>query len=135
MKGRGDPHKPTALYRFYDAAGDLLYVGITNDTTRRFAQHAVDKVWWGLVDGDEIEWFPARADAEAAESVAIWQEQPRYNVMSPIRAENKPRRGERLDDMAPIGDLLEAFAPRPFVSDPDAWPHSWPTDAPEPARG
>lgn len=38
-----------ALYRFYDAAGALLYVGITIDPGSRWRSHAHDKPWWQQV--------------------------------------------------------------------------------------
>ena len=36
---------PTALYRFFDTAGALLYVGITDAVKRRFAEHSAQKPW------------------------------------------------------------------------------------------
>jgi hypothetical protein len=41
--------QPTTLYRFYDASGRLLYVGIAGNPGRRFAQHGRDKSWWSQV--------------------------------------------------------------------------------------
>ena len=42
--------EPTAVYRFYDEADRLLYVGISRNPAARWAQHAVEKKWWPRVD-------------------------------------------------------------------------------------
>ncbi|EGE40818.1 GntR family transcriptional regulator [Streptomyces sp. SID4928] len=70
----------TALYRFYDADGNLLYVGITKDTQHRFASHRRTKSWWPEVDRNEIAWLDSPALAEEAEKEAIAREKPRHNV-------------------------------------------------------
>lgn len=70
-----------ALYRFFDAGGDLLYVGITNDPGRRWGRHSNSKPWWHEVDRIEIERYPDRTSVLAAERKAIQEESPRYNVV------------------------------------------------------
>lgn len=71
---------PTALYRLYDAAERLLYVGISTQPEIRWTQHATDKPWWSLVRGRKVEWHPDRAAAENAEHAAIQAEDPLYNA-------------------------------------------------------
>lgn len=73
----------TALYRFFDEAGALLYVGITNDTETRWAVHAREKAWWADVHRTAVEWKTTRAEAETAEAEAIGREAPRWNVIRP----------------------------------------------------
>lgn len=73
----------TALYRFFDEAGTLLYVGITNDTETRWAVHAREKAWWPDVHRKAVDWKETRAEAEAAEAEAIGSEAPRWNVIRP----------------------------------------------------
>lgn len=70
----------TALYRHYDATGQLLYVGISNDYARRTDEHAASKPWWSEVAETRVEHFPSRKDALAAERRAIASEAPLYNV-------------------------------------------------------
>jgi predicted GIY-YIG superfamily endonuclease len=70
----------TAIYRMYDAAGVLLYIGISNDFGRRWAQHAESKPWWPEVNRQAVEWRSSRAEALAAEAGAIKTEQPKYNI-------------------------------------------------------
>lgn len=72
----------TALYRFWDIQGRLLYVGITNSPDLRWAQHAADKPWWERVHHKQVcAWYPSRSRAEAAERMAIMCERPLYNVI------------------------------------------------------
>ncbi|GGU13099.1 GIY-YIG nuclease family protein [Streptomyces violascens] len=69
----------TALYRLYDSADRLLYVGVTKDPSTRFAAHRSDKPWWPQVARREETWHPTRNKACEAESAAIWNEAPLYN--------------------------------------------------------
>lgn len=71
---------PQALYRFYDAAGRLLYVGITADLPRRLGRHKRDRPWWADVTRVEVAHYPDRENALAAEAEAITDERPLYNV-------------------------------------------------------
>jgi hypothetical protein len=72
-----------ALYRFrptFATGGRPLYIGITNCTRARFAQHADSKAWWPEVKLIEVEYYPNRAALEAAEIAAIHRERPVYNI-------------------------------------------------------
>jgi predicted GIY-YIG superfamily endonuclease len=76
----------TALYRLYDAHGDLLYIGATDNLKGRFNQHRTEKPWWGEVARKTAAWYATRAEAFAAEDHAIACENPRHNIRSTIRA-------------------------------------------------
>lgn len=52
--------QPTALYRWYDVRGRLLYVGISFNPVARATQHAVDQTWWHHVASCTVEWFNSR---------------------------------------------------------------------------
>lgn len=69
----------TALYRLYDESGGLLYVGITSNPEARFAKHKADKRWWPCVARKDVEWYDKRANALAAEELAIKVKDPRFN--------------------------------------------------------
>ncbi|WP_435110204.1 GIY-YIG nuclease family protein [Nocardiopsis synnemataformans] len=69
----------TALYRFFDKDGQLLYVGITERLGQRWLNHAQKKPWWDDVHIQTAEWFPERALAAEAEKLAIRSEHPKYN--------------------------------------------------------
>lgn len=77
---RRPPGMQTALYRFFDEAGELLYVGIANDPRVRWSNHAGEKRWWSEVETRTLDWFATREEAESAEVAAIVGERPRYNV-------------------------------------------------------
>lgn len=70
----------TALYRFYDAVGRLLYVGIAFDPEERWKEHANSKPWWPDVARKEVVWRDTRVAALNDEAEAIRTELPLYNV-------------------------------------------------------
>lgn len=67
-----------ALYRHFDADGRLLYVGISRSVTARLTQHS-ESPWDHLIARIEVERFPTREEAEAAERAAIRSERPIHN--------------------------------------------------------
>lgn len=71
----------TALYRHYDAAGALLYVGISLCAIGRLSQHRRGAEWFDQIARVDIEWFPSRDEAETAERAAIGLESPRHNIV------------------------------------------------------
>jgi predicted GIY-YIG superfamily endonuclease len=73
--------QPTAVYRLYDRGGQLLYVGMTNNTDVRFKWHKLEKRWWHLVEKKDVKWHPDRATARRHEAAAIKSESPLYNAM------------------------------------------------------
>lgn len=103
----------TLLYRFYDAKGQLLYVGITNHPHVRWAQHAhnVDSEWWQEVRVVHSEWHATRAEAEEAEKTAIYREKPLHNYSHNFRRGSQRRfRSMYLHPMA-----RETFGDQPFT--------------------
>lgn len=68
------------LYRFYNAEGHLLYVGITSNPPARFSQHRQQKQWWSDVATIQLEQFADRDQLAAAEIKAIRQEKPLHNI-------------------------------------------------------
>lgn len=71
----------TALYRFYDADDELLYVGISLNLPGRLHQHQKSKTWWKDVAHVAVEHFDSREEALAAEEEAIKTERPLMNVV------------------------------------------------------
>lgn len=69
----------TALYRFYDKTGRLLYVGISGNPEPRWRSHETIQFWWTDVVRKELVWLPTRAKARAAETRAIRREKPLYD--------------------------------------------------------
>lgn len=68
------------LYRFWNADGELLYVGISVRPWDRWKQHRGDKPWWEEVTSVTLENFATRAEVLAAELQAIRTEAPKYNI-------------------------------------------------------
>lgn len=71
----------TALYRFYGAGDELLYIGITNSIPRRLDQHSDSKPWYVEATRIDVRHFPTRSAALAAEMAAIKAEHPKYNIV------------------------------------------------------
>jgi hypothetical protein len=74
------PHTRTALYRLYDRADRLIYVGISDQLGERWERHLRKMPWWPEVQRMTSEWYPDRAAAAVAETDAIQHEQPIQNV-------------------------------------------------------
>lgn len=103
--------EPTAVYRLYDEAGDLLYVGISKHPEQRFVEHSQIKFWWHLVVRKQVDWYPTRKDAEDEETRATISENPRHDRTwrmsnSPARKhgirrqlEQDPERGRIVDEI------------------------------------
>lgn len=70
---------PTELYRHYDKAGTLLYVGISLSAVVRLGQHKTYSSWFSKIDTIKIEHHTSRRAALAAEKRAIKSERPKYN--------------------------------------------------------
>lgn len=62
-----DPNRATAVYRFFDRQGHLMYVGIAYDPAERWKHHAAKTRWWKDAADNTIEWYDTRAEAERAE--------------------------------------------------------------------
>lgn len=80
----------TALvYRAYDVADALLYVGVTTDPDTRMRNHKARAPWWEEMTIVDFERFSTVTAAFDAESDAIVSESPLYNS----RGERGPKDG------------------------------------------
>lgn len=82
------------LYRHFDGNGVLLYVGISLSSVARLCQHRNASNWFEEIRRIEVEVFPSRRDAEAAETVAIKKENPLHNKAKRRMVGPRPRRPE-----------------------------------------
>lgn len=80
FEARVHPPYPTALYRYFDVEGHLLYVGITGDLAVREVSHIRDSSWMDFAARATIERYPTRRAALDAERDAIEAEKPLFNV-------------------------------------------------------
>lgn len=105
---------PHVLYRCFDAAGELLYIGITNDPSNRFNLHERSTPWWGDVAEVRLdESFASRWDLEDAERVAIFDEIPLHNSQHNWRwhTKHKPKQPTQAMREA-LEKLAELLMPR-----------------------
>ena len=125
-RGESPPKAPmqprrerVALYRYYDDAGVLLYIGISNDVRRRDSAHEKHSSFGRFVKKQVSEWFGDRLAAEESERQAIRAERPLFNV----RDSSDPDRDSRLtqyliereayDLLTPIRQLTRAGGETP----------------------
>jgi hypothetical protein len=94
-------NRPHTLYRFYDARGRLLYIGIAVDFLIRWRKHC-KKDWWPQVARMEIKSYPSRSAVLIAERSAIIIEKPLHNELH-----NQLGRAEQalLAEQMPLGRL------------------------------
>jgi predicted GIY-YIG superfamily endonuclease len=69
---------PFVVYRFFDADGACIYVGVSKRFAVRCRQHS-EKAWFALVSAVQIEPFASRLEALERERDLIAEIQPRYN--------------------------------------------------------
>lgn len=70
----------SCLYRHFDAAGQLLYAGISLCAVGRLAQHRIASDWYAQIARVEVQWFASREEARVAEREAVRVEKPKHNV-------------------------------------------------------
>lgn len=67
------------VYRYFDADGNLLYIGTTANAEARYRHHASKSVWFREIANSTYEQFDTRTEALAAEKAAIEAERPLHN--------------------------------------------------------
>ena len=71
------------LYRFFDAEGALLYIGVTYDVQIRAVRHKCKSEWFSEAHHMSVECVGThKRIAWAAEKEAINFERPKYNINS-----------------------------------------------------
>ena len=74
-----------AVYRHFDAAQRLLYIGSSANPFSRMANHEHLTEWATDIVTVTIEWLPSRQEALLAEWVAIQEERPIYNIVHNVQ--------------------------------------------------
>lgn len=75
------PHE-TAVYRFYDVVGDLLYVGVSWNPFKRWATHRHRAQWFVQARRVLVDVYPSERDALRVEREWIRNAKPTWNVRS-----------------------------------------------------
>lgn len=102
------------LYRHFDKSGQLLYVGISLNAVIRLSQHRDSSHWYDQIARVDVEPFPSRVSALAAERSAVQKERPLHNrQLQRPPEEEKPWRAVKaierpLLQLNPIYKLNEA---------------------------
>ena len=100
------------LYRHFDAANNLLYVGISLSAINRLSQHSECSQWFSAIKRVEIERFESREAAMKAERIAIHNENPAHNSMRPyLREGDIPADKKKEDSSKRLVYRLAHFKP------------------------
>lgn len=76
------------LYRLFDSAEKLLYIGVTTDCEKRIHTHRSEKSWGNRIECASIKEYDSKQDAMRAEREAIEHENPAYNRSLQLKARN-----------------------------------------------
>lgn len=110
----------THLYRHFDAAGQLLYVGISISTVARLVQHRDSASWFAEIARVTVEKFETRRGALLAEAAAILNECPLFNRQLPIssdiaRATSVKAGGTRVEKRLTAKEVAGAVSPGSYA--------------------
>lgn len=76
---------PAVVYRYFNGAGLVLYVGVSQDFSKRWATHSKQQVWWDQVARCTVDFYASWPEATEVEDIAIATERPVYNLAgSPV---------------------------------------------------
>jgi hypothetical protein len=76
--------RTAAVYVAYGADGEVLYVGVTSRSMKRFGEHQAAQIWWHLARRLELHHFPNRQAALAYEGTLIRELDPPFNARIPV---------------------------------------------------
>lgn len=112
--------RPYTVYRLYDEAGMLLYVGATGHWPRRMNQHRSMALWGKQIARGEVETFRTREQAAQHEARLIRELHPAHNrtdhmmPVAPIVTE-RTAKTNRAD--ISVADLMVHYDDLLFVKD------------------
>lgn len=72
------------VYKMYSSDNELLYVGETCNIRSRLKAHMKDKPWWNDITSIRVDAYVDRKSGRLAESIAIRDEFPKYNISKPV---------------------------------------------------
>lgn len=113
-----------ALYRYFDDADRLLYVGISGALEVREAAHISRSRWMELAARSTIQRYATEADVLDAEETAIKAERPLFNVTHNDTPEARERLRAFLAEIGRIDLLRPARNSLPSATDGEmpGWP-------------
>ena len=88
----------TTLYRAFNKNNELLYVGISGSLMTRMNSHKRTKSWFKEISCLTTKHYDTREEALTAESKAIKEENPKYNIQGKQdKPRNKPHRSSKIN--------------------------------------
>ncbi len=109
-----------AIYRMYDADGQLLYVGTSIDPLRRFGEHDRNTGWFADIATITVERVP-RNEMYVAEQSAIANERPLINInhrQGSVRKANMCRSAVDAALSVRLGTTVSAYLHQKRSADP-----------------
>ena len=94
----------TGLYHVIGEADLLLYIGVSKHFGIRWQQHAQKQPWWNERQRMTVDLYDTRDEALDAEALAIFTEQPKYNILH-------RKHGERLARMRRQAETVSGLRP------------------------
>lgn len=86
------------VYRIFDEAGVIVYIGMSSQPMTRIRAHS-RKSWHREIATVKVTWFDGWLPAARAEAAAIREERPKYNTVAPTGGDSHKsalRRGDGL---------------------------------------
>ena len=111
----------TYVYRLFDEAGQLLYVGISKSAVTRVMQHHEDKPWASEIASYTAKRYTSRESARSAEIEAIKLEGPIYNIYDRSKAADRQREREAVFNSITEEQKTEVASMLDRLSAPDAF--------------
>lgn len=105
------------LYRHFNEAGELLYIGISSRFMRRTREHEKYSAWFKEITLITVERFVDRRALLQGERIAIEIEKPKYNVVHNIRSGDKFGKSSPLQ--ASINELTARLVSIPLTATPE----------------
>jgi len=103
------------IYRHFDAEGNLLYVGMSNNPINRLDNHRATAAWYHLIRSMTMEECGSMEEAAIKELEAIKNENPIHNISGKnIRIPSEERLKQQVVKSFKINKDVE---PLPFICD------------------
>lgn len=97
----------TSVYKYFDANGVLIYVGITSAGLERNRQHNSSKEWWPFVSSQDVEHFDARSNALIREEGLIKKHCPPFNTQHNPQQDEIKAAYLALVNLPPVSDIAQ----------------------------
>lgn len=116
----------TTLYRHWGRNNTLLYVGISLSAVGRLSDHKRDSEWYWEIEKVTCEHYETREEALEAETIAIQQENPKYNKQKKTKKKTDFEKYVKQSQLEAYSEnLSEVLTQMQFEIDEEASLVSW----------